>query len=50
MAIVILAGLLTSTVLNMLVLPALYLRYGELGQRGTTPATDTAPQPSSTPG
>lgn len=33
MAIVILAGLLSSTVLNMLVLPALYLRYGELGAR-----------------
>lgn len=33
MAIVILAGLLSSTVLNMLVLPALYLRFGELGQR-----------------
>lgn len=35
MAIVILAGLLSSTVLNMLVLPALYLRYGELGNRTT---------------
>jgi Cu/Ag efflux pump CusA len=34
MAIVILAGLLSSTVLNMVVLPALYLRYGELGRRG----------------
>jgi Cu/Ag efflux pump CusA len=33
MAIVVLTGLLTSTVLNMLVLPALYLRYGELGRR-----------------
>jgi CzcA family heavy metal efflux pump len=33
MAIVILAGLLSSTVLNMLVLPALYLCYGELGRR-----------------
>ena len=33
MAIVILAGLLSSTVLNMVVLPALYLRYGELGRR-----------------
>lgn len=35
MAIVILAGLLSSTVLNMLVLPALYLRYGELGRRSS---------------
>ncbi|MDQ3288669.1 MAG: efflux RND transporter permease subunit [Pseudomonadota bacterium] len=33
MAIVILAGLLSSTVLNMLVLPALYLRHGEFGLR-----------------
>ncbi len=33
MAIVILAGLLSSTVLNMLVLPALYLRYGKFGKR-----------------
>jgi len=40
MAIVILAGLLTSTVLNMVVLPALYLRYGELGRySGVLPAT-----------
>ena len=31
MAIVILAGLMSSTVLNMIVLPALYVRYGELG-------------------
>lgn len=37
MAMVILAGLLTSTVLNMLVLPALYLRFGELGE-GERPA------------
>lgn len=34
MAIVILTGLLSSTVLNMIVVPALYLRYGELGVRG----------------
>jgi Cu/Ag efflux pump CusA len=40
MAIVILAGLLSSTVLNMLVLPALYLRYGELG-RGKPAARPT---------
>lgn len=37
MAIVILAGLLSSTVLNMLVLPALYLRYGEYGRCATGP-------------
>lgn len=42
MAIVILAGLISSTVLNMVVLPALYLRYGELGSaraRAAAPAT-----------
>jgi Cu/Ag efflux pump CusA len=33
MAVVILAGLVSSTVLNMLVLPALYLRYGRYGWR-----------------
>ncbi len=33
MAMVILAGLVSSTVLNMLVLPALYLRFGALGER-----------------
>jgi Cu/Ag efflux pump CusA len=33
MAIVILCGLATSTVLNMLVVPALYLRFGSLGTR-----------------
>ena len=30
MAIVILCGLVTSTLLNMVVVPALYLRYGNL--------------------
>jgi CzcA family heavy metal efflux pump len=39
MAIVILAGLLSSTVLNMVVLPALYLRYGSLGRRRGAPVT-----------
>lgn len=33
MAVVILCGLLTSTVLNMIVVPALYLRFGSLHQR-----------------
>lgn len=36
MAVVILAGLLSSTVLNMLVLPALYLRFGSL--QGASPS------------
>lgn len=43
MAIVILAGLLSSTVLNMLVLPALYLRYGKLGQRAPSARAAGAP-------
>jgi Cu/Ag efflux pump CusA len=34
MAIVILAGLLTSTALNLLVLPTLALRYGRFDRRG----------------
>lgn len=42
MAIVILAGLLSSTVLNMLVLPALYLRYGEYGARAHASDEDAA--------
>jgi Cu/Ag efflux pump CusA len=33
MAIVILCGLVTSTALNMLVVPALYLRFGSVRQR-----------------
>jgi CzcA family heavy metal efflux pump len=33
MAVVILCGLVTSTALNMLVVPALYLRFGSVGQR-----------------
>jgi Cu/Ag efflux pump CusA len=33
MAVVILCGLVTSTALNMLVVPALYLRFGSVRQR-----------------
>jgi Cu/Ag efflux pump CusA len=33
MALVILGGLVTSTLLNLLVLPALALRYGDFGRR-----------------
>ena len=33
MAVVILCGLLSSTVLNMLVIPTLYLRFGAYGAR-----------------
>jgi hypothetical protein len=36
MAVVILCGLVTSTALNMLVVPALYLRFGSIrGLRGS---------------
>ena len=38
MAIVILGGLLTSTVLNLLVVPTLYLRFGKAGQDATSAA------------
>jgi hypothetical protein len=38
MAIVILGGLLTSMVLNMLIVPALYLRFGRPVQRLPVPA------------
>lgn len=36
MAIVILGGLVSSTTLNLLVLPALALRYGRFKRRSTT--------------
>ena len=36
MAVVILGGLFTSTLLNLFLLPAIYLRYGRRGRRGTT--------------
>ena len=39
MAIVILCGLFTSTLLNMFVVPALYLRYGRPARARTGPAT-----------
>ena len=44
MAIVILGGLLSSTALNMLVLPALYLRFGRRGE-GRHAATPRASSP-----
>jgi CzcA family heavy metal efflux pump len=47
MAIVILCGLLSSTVLNMIVLPALYLRFGELRQRGRAARPSAPPHPAS---
>jgi Cu/Ag efflux pump CusA len=44
MAVVILGGLMTSMLLNLLVLPTLALRFGRFG---TTPA-DSAPEPAAT--
>ena len=47
MAIVILFGLLSSTVLNMIVVPALYLRFGAVKQRLKAVAAGApAPEPS----
>jgi Cu/Ag efflux pump CusA len=45
MAVVILSGLLSSTVLNMFVVPALYRRFGELARaprrpHGSAPAEE----------
>jgi Cu/Ag efflux pump CusA len=40
MAIVMLWGLLSSTALNMLVVPALYLRFGQAGRRDAAKAAD----------
>jgi CzcA family heavy metal efflux pump len=42
MAIVILFGLLTSTALNMIVVPALYLRFGKIGDKKIVNATSTS--------
>ena len=42
MAIVILFGLLTSTLLNMIVLPALYARFGEM----RAPRTEKSREPA----
>jgi Cu/Ag efflux pump CusA len=43
MAVVILGGLLSSTALNMLVVPALYLRFGSARRRAATGAPAVAP-------
>jgi Cu/Ag efflux pump CusA len=45
MATVILGGLVTSTVLNLLVLPTLARRFGRFGVRAA-PAAPSAPRPS----
>ena len=46
MAVVILGGLVTSTLLNLLILPAFYLRFG----RGTGVLTDSLTVPGTAPG
>jgi Cu/Ag efflux pump CusA len=43
LAIVVVGGLVTSTLLNLFVLPSLYLRFGRSGR--TAPATSAAPVP-----
>jgi CzcA family heavy metal efflux pump len=49
MAIVILGGLVTSTLLNLFVLPSLYLRFGKRRRdRPGTPAEPPAPAPAAT--
>jgi Cu/Ag efflux pump CusA len=47
MAVVILGGIATSTALNMIVIPALYLKYGRAAVRRTReePAAGTAALP-----
>jgi Cu/Ag efflux pump CusA len=46
MAVVILGGLVTSTLLNLFILPALYLRFGS----GTAASPDRLADPSFAPG
>ena len=48
LAVVILGGLVTSTLLNLFIVPALYLRYGRLGSRPTSDRRDVT-RLSSTP-
>ena len=43
MAIVILGGLVTSTLLNLLVVPSLYLRFGKRQERGTSSSLAVSP-------
>jgi CzcA family heavy metal efflux pump len=46
MAIVILGGLITSTLLNLFVLPSLYLRFGRKRDGGAGAASELAPEPA----
>jgi Cu/Ag efflux pump CusA len=47
LAVVILGGLFTSTLLSLFVLPSLYLRFGHRGRGAAVPSI-TAPAPSTT--
>ncbi len=44
MAIVILCGLLTSTALNVFVVPALYRQFGALAREAREPVIDPTPE------
>ncbi len=44
LAVVILGGLFTSTLLNLFVVPSLYLRFGRRGNRRSRPDGDSVPQ------
>ena len=49
MAVVILGGLITSTLLNLCVVPSLYLRFGRTAEGGGVPATSPTLQPGAEP-
>jgi Cu/Ag efflux pump CusA len=52
LAVVILGGLITSTALNLFVVPSLYLRFGQRRRERPVPAVpdpDPHPQPVQTP-
>jgi Cu/Ag efflux pump CusA len=46
MAIVILGGLITSTLLNLFVLPSLYLRFGKSRDAAAQATDELAPEPA----
>ncbi len=48
MAIVILGGLVTSTLLNLFVVPSLYLRFGKARNQGSLPGSQVTLTPQST--
>jgi Cu/Ag efflux pump CusA len=46
LAIVILGGLVTSTLLNLFVMPSLYLRFGKSRREAASPTTEPELQPT----